>query len=90
MDIANARPTGEGMEDQVEAVEVLHKAGAEDLYFRFIGTARERQFILNVQFDAINHCTGENIRPAEHNLLIARIMRLVLDHLAGTTNSDLH
>lgn len=78
------------MEDQVEAVEVLHTVGAEDLYFRFIGTAWERQFILNVQFGAIHRCTGEHIRPAEHNLLIAGIMRLVLDHLAGTTHSDLH
>lgn len=78
------------MEDQVEAVEVLHNADAEDLYFRFIGTAWERQFILNVQFDAIHRCTGEHIRPTEHNLLIARIMRLVLDHLARTTHSDLH
>lgn len=78
------------MEDQVEAVEVLHNAGAEDLHFRYIGTAKSRQFIVNVQFASAGDRTGEIISPGECDFMITKILGLVIDRLSALPNPGLH
>jgi len=48
---------------QVEATEILHGDNPTDLHFRYIGTAKGRQFIVNVQFDSHDGKTGERLNP---------------------------
>jgi hypothetical protein len=78
------------MNDQVEAVEVLHNQNAEDLHFRYIGTARGRQFVLNVQFDSADGRTKEAMLPVEYDFMITKILGLVLERLGTAPNSGLH
>lgn len=78
------------MEDQVEAVEVLHNAGAEELHFRYIGIAKGRQFIVSVQFASADERTGEIMGPVEHDFMITKILGLVTNRLGMDPNPGLH
>lgn len=78
------------IEDQVEAVEVLHHSGADEMHFRFIGAAKNRQFIVNIQFDAADGMNGERLRPEEFDFMVSKVLRLVLDRIAEAPNPALH
>jgi hypothetical protein len=78
------------MDDQVEAVEVLHNEGTDDLHFRYIGTAKGRQFVLNVQFDSADGYTGDVMLSVEHGFMITKILGLVMERLGVAPNPGLH
>jgi len=83
---------GEGalVEDQIDAVEVLHNTGDADLHVRFIGMAKGRQFLVNVQFPAVDEKTAERLRPEEQDFLTVKILGLVIERVTGTPNPGLH
>jgi hypothetical protein len=37
---------------EVEARASLHTGNSDELHFRFVGAAKRRQFVVNIQFDA--------------------------------------
>lgn len=78
------------MEEEVEATEILHNPNDRDLYFRFIGTAKGRQFIVNVQFEGADGATGEKLRPEEFDFMISKVLRLVLTQIGDRPNPALH
>ena len=78
------------MNDQVEALEVLHNESAEDLHFRFIGTTKNRQFIVNVQFASTDDSTTEKLKPIEYDFMIGKVLALILKHMAEMPNPELH
>lgn len=78
------------MEDQIDAVEVLHNAGDADLHTRYIGIAKGRQFLVNVQFAAVDEKTAERLRPEEQDFLTVKILGLVIERITGTPNPGLH
>ncbi|MDE2462204.1 MAG: hypothetical protein KGO02_00605 [Alphaproteobacteria bacterium] len=78
------------MEDQIDAVEVLHNTGDADLHIRFIGMAKGRQFLVNVQFAAADEKTAEQLRPEEQDFLTVKILGLVIERITGTPNPGLH
>lgn len=78
------------MEDRVEAVEVLHKEEAEELHFRFIGAAKDRQFVVDLQFDASNAENKDRLRPEEFDSMTMKVLRLVLGHIRSRPNPALH
>ena len=82
--------TGGNAEDRIEAVEVLHDRTEADLHFRFMGIARRRQFVLNVQFASEGAETKERLRTEEYDFIVGKILTLVLDRLAQTSNPGLH
>jgi hypothetical protein len=66
------------VEDLIEGLERLHGSDAEDLHFRFIGSAKQRQFVVNVQFGAATDDSTERLRPEEHDFMIAKVLELIL------------
>jgi hypothetical protein len=82
--------TGALVADCVEAIEVLHGADSADLHFRFIGTAKDRQFVINVQFASADEATGTRLRPEECDFLIEKILALVNAQIAERPNPGLH
>lgn len=78
------------MEDGIEGLERLHGASGEDLHFRFIGTAKRRSFVVNVQFAATDDSTAETLRPEEYDFMIGKILGLILNRLSETPNPGLH
>jgi hypothetical protein len=81
---------GGTVRDCVEATEVLHSADSADLHFRFIGTAKDRQFVINVQFASADETTGIRLRPEECDFLIVKILALVNSQIAERPNPGLH
>lgn len=81
---------GNMVDDAVEALEALHGADGEDLHFRFIGTARHRPFIVNVQFACADDRTNERLRPEEYDFMIGKVLALILKRLGETPNPALH
>lgn len=77
------------MED-VEATEILHDPDDAELFFRYIGTAKGRQFIVNVQFEDADGATGERLRPEEFDFMISKVLRIVLARVAHAPNPALH
>ena len=78
------------LKDGVEARETLHGTDTEDLHFRFIGHARQRQFVVNVQFAAADDATRERLRPEELDFMTSKVLGLILKHLGETPNPGLH
>lgn len=78
------------MADGIEALEVLHGSAGDEFHFRYIGKAKERQFVVNVQFEATASATGERLEPQEFDFMICKILRLILDRIAETPNPALH
>lgn len=78
------------LEDGVEAREALQANDTEDLHFRFIGHAKQRQFVVNVQFAASDYTTGEKLRPEELDFMTSKVLGLILKHLGETPNPGLH
>jgi hypothetical protein len=78
------------VEDQIDAVEVLHNTGDADLHIRFIGMAKGRQFLVNVQFAAVNEKTTERLRPEEQDFLTVQILGLVIERITGIPKPGLH
>lgn len=78
------------MEDCIEALEALHKPDSEELHFRFIGTAKNRQFIVNVQFGSLDAWSSEKLSPVEYDFMMAKVLDLILKHLGDTSNPALH
>lgn len=78
------------LEDQIEAAEVLHAAESANLHFRFIGKAKSRQIIVNVQFASSDEETGERLRPEEFDFMIVKVLRMILARLRCTPNPALH
>jgi len=90
--VRGLKQCGEGalVEYQIDAVEVLHNTGDADLHVRFIGTAKGRQFLVNVQFAAGDEKTAEPLRPEEQDFLTLKILGLVIERISGTPNPGLH
>lgn len=78
------------VEDRVEAVETLHKGADSELHFRFIGGAKDRQFVVNVQFEASSTESGDRLRPEEFDFMIVKVLRLVLACVRSRPNPALH
>ncbi len=78
------------MEDRIEATEVLHNGDGADLHFRFIGNAMNRQFVVNVQFEASGTETRDRLRPEEFDFMIVKVLCLVLAHVRSRPNPALH
>ena len=79
------------MEDCVESCETIRGGDDGDLHFRMMGTAQDRQFVVNIQCDsAASDSMGDKLRPEEYDFMIARVLRLVLERLTETPNSALH
>lgn len=78
------------MDEAIEATEILHNPNDVDLYFRFIGTAKCRQFIVNVQFERADNATGEKLRPEEFDFMISKVLRLVLAEIGANPNPALN
>jgi hypothetical protein len=78
------------MEEEVEATEILHNPNDQELYFRFIGTAKSRQFVVNVQFQGTDNATGEQLRPEEFDFMISKVLRLVLGQIGNRPNPALN
>jgi hypothetical protein len=81
---------GAAMNNQVEALEALHKDDAEDLHFRFIGAANDRQFVVNVQFASVGDKTSEKLKPVEYDFIIGKVLGLILKYMASKPNPGLH
>jgi len=77
------------VEDRIEALEALHSSD-DDLHFRFIGTAKDRQFIINIQFDAQSDTTGERLRAEEYDFMILKLLRMVVSHVDSRPNPALN
>jgi hypothetical protein len=75
--------------DGIEALETLH-TGDEDLHFRFIGMAKERQFTVNVQFASAHDKTGEKLRPEEYDFMILKVLGMVKQHIRARPNPSLN
>lgn len=78
------------MEEEVEAIEILHNPNDQELYFRFIGTAKRRQFVVNVRFEGADSATGEQLRPEEFDFMISKVLRLVLAQIGERPNPALN
>lgn len=78
------------MEDKIEALEALHQRSGAELHFRFMGTAKNRTFVVDVQFDSADQSTNEPLQPIEHDFMIGRVLDLVLKHMAKAANPGLH
>jgi hypothetical protein len=78
------------MEDRLDATELLHNGDDADLHFRFLGVAKGREFVVNVQFSSPHTETGERLNPVEYDFLIAKILRLVTDQIGTRPNPGLH
>jgi hypothetical protein len=78
------------MEDQIDAVEVLHNTDDADLHVRFMGIAKGRQFLVNVQFAMADEKTVERLRPEEQDFLTVKILGLIIERIAATPNPGLH
>lgn len=81
---------GDHVEDEIDALEALHGTGDKDLHFRFIGTAKNRQFIVNVQFGSADDKTAETLRPEEYDFMIGKMLGLILERLGELPNPALH
>jgi hypothetical protein len=75
---------------RVEAMEVVNGGSPEDLHFRYIGTAKGRQFVVNVQFDLRHGKTGEPMRPIERGFMVAKVLNLVIDRATEKPDGGLH
>ena len=75
---------------QVEATEILHGDNPTDLHFRYIGMAKGRQFIVNVQFDSHDAKTGERLKPIEHVFMVVKVLGLILERVTNKPDSGLH
>lgn len=80
----------DALEDGIEAREALHNSESDDLHFRIMGAAKNRQFVVNVQFGAAADDGQERLRPEEYDFMIGKVLRLILDHMAETPNPALH
>lgn len=78
------------MDDGIDALEVLHKEGDQDLHFRFFGMAMDRQFIVNIQFASSSEKAVECLMPVERDFLITKILELVLERVTKTPTPGLH
>ena len=78
------------LDDTIEALEAIHGADDEDLHFRFIGKAKRRTFVVNVQFDRADDRTKERLRPEEYDFMIGNVLALILNRLGETPNRALH
>jgi hypothetical protein len=77
------------MDDRVEALEALHGSD-DDLHFRFIGTIKERQFIVNLQFAAESERTGEKLKPEEYDFMMLKVLHAVEEHIRSRPNPALN
>jgi hypothetical protein len=77
------------MEDGVEARASLHTGNSDELHFRFVGAAKRRQFVVNIQFDVQRGCR-RTLRPEEYDFMIGKVLELILRHLRDTPNPALH
>jgi hypothetical protein len=75
---------------QVEATEILHGDNPTDLHFRYLGTAKGRQFVVNVQFDSHDGKTGERLKPIEHAFMVVKVLGLILERVTNKPDSGLH
>jgi hypothetical protein len=75
--------------EEVEATEVLHDPNDAELNFRYLGTAKGRQFSLNIQFERAD-AMGERLRPEEFDFMISKVLRIVLEQVANSPNAALH
>jgi hypothetical protein len=78
------------VEDLIEATEVLHDGDGADLHFRFIGKAKNRQLLVNIQFASENEETGERLRPEEYDFMIVKALSLIVAHVRSRANPALH
>ena len=75
---------------QIDATEIVNGGSCEDLHFRYIGTAKGRQFVVNVQFDLRHSETGEGMQPIERSFMVARILGMVLERVTEKPDSGLN
>jgi hypothetical protein len=78
------------VEDRIDATEILRGADSADLHFRFMGTAKNRQFVVNIQFGAADERGQDTLRPEEYDFMIGKVLRLILEHTGKTPNPALH
>lgn len=78
------------VQDSIEAREALHGTDGEDLHFRFIGHAKQRQFVVNVQVASTDTNTGEQLKPEEYDFMVSKVLNLILKNLGETPNPALH
>jgi hypothetical protein len=71
--------------DGIEAVEALHAEGGDELHFRFIGSASNRSFIVNLQFARSDDKTGRLLRPDEHAFVMQNILHLVAEQIGAAS-----
>ena len=78
------------MEDNIEFISVPNNDRSTDLHFRYIGTAKSRHFIVNVQFETDHAESGEALKPEEYDFMIGKILGLILARIAAHPNSALN
>jgi hypothetical protein len=78
------------LNDRIEAVATLHKDDSSELHFRFIGKVKNRQFVVNVQFEASDAENGDRLRPEELDFMIVKVLNLVFAHVRSRPNPALH
>ena len=78
------------MAEEVEATEILHNPNDQELDFCFIGMAKSRQFVVDVQFQGADDVTGEQLRPEEFDFMVSKILRLVLAQIGNRPNPALN
>jgi hypothetical protein len=76
------------VKDRVDAIEALHNAGEDDLHFRFIGTSRGHQFVLNIQFAAMQEQSSRGL--LDHGFMIAQILGVVVRFVGNRPDSGPH
>jgi len=76
------------VKDRVDAIEALHNAGEDDLHVRFIGTAGGHQFVLNVQFAALQEQAGQG--QFDQGFMIAQILGVVIRFIGNRPDPGLH
>lgn len=77
------------MEDRVEVVSALHPGNGDELHFRYIGQAKGREFVVNLQCSAADTLQGERLRPEEYDFLVAKILEVILANIAEKPNPGL-
>jgi hypothetical protein len=75
---------------QIEATEILHGDNPTDLHFRYIGTAKGRQFVVNVQFDSQDGKTGEPMKPIEYAFMVIKVLGLIVERVTSAPDLGLH
>lgn len=73
----------------IQNQESLHDAGSADLHFRYTGVAKDRTFVVNIQFDK-ETSAGDVMQPIEYSFMVTKILAAIIKRLQNSPGPNLH